>query len=191
MYNDAGPDPLAYRTVMDRAAFANTLSLAGGLAAAGQSCLVPRELAAATLAWLAAFADGYARLLGRLPLLAVAPLPGGHCVGLAPAPRRLALLCFARPYLAAARGGRELRYPIVGGLMARGPGGHLAFGVAPEGRHARLWIDVVAFRPRLGLGPLYLLTQAQLHRLITVAYLRRVARGLAAPEVVHSSRPRA
>ncbi len=157
--------------------FANTLTLAGGMAAAGQSCLVPGELAAAPLPWLSALADGYARLLARLPLLAVAPRPGGgRCVGLALAPRRLPLLCFAQPYLAAARGGRELRYPIVGGLMARAPGGHLAFGVAPEGARARLWIDVVAFRPRLGLGPLYVLTQAQAHRLITAAYLRRVIR---------------
>jgi hypothetical protein len=167
--------------------FANTLSLADGLASAGLSCLVPAELSAAPLPHLAAIADAYARFLGRLPLLALSDRQGGgHSVGLAIAPRRLALLSFASPYLASARRGCELRYPIVGGLLARAPGGHLAFGVAREGAMVRLWIDVLTFRPRLGLGPLYILTQVQIHRILTGAYLRRVARRLAAPEMVHS-----
>lgn len=168
--------------------FVDSLSLTGGVAGAVQSCLVPRSLAAAPLAWLVAFGEGYARALGRLPLLSVWPRPrGGHGVGLRLAGRALALLAFAPPALAAARGGRELRYPIVGGLMARAPGGYLGFGVAPEGAQARLWIAVAGFRPRLGRGPLYILTQAQIHRLITAAYLGRVARDLAAAEVVHSA----
>lgn len=158
---------------MPAEAFTDTVTLRDGVAAASQSCLVGAPAAALGLADLAALGDGYLRFLDALPLLALARHPGGACVGVWPAPRRLALLCFARPYLAAARGGRELRYPIVGGLMVRAPGGHLAVGVAPEGGRARLWADVVAYSPRLGLGTLYLLTQVQLHRLITVAYLRR------------------
>jgi hypothetical protein len=154
----------------------DTITLAEGLAGAGQSCLGPAALAAAPLPWLRAFGDGYLRFLDELPLLALARHGDGAAVGPALAPRRLSLLRFAAPYLAAARGGRELRYPIVGGLMARAAGGHIAFGVAPEGARARVWVDVLAYQPRLGLGPLYLLTQVQLHRLITLAYLRRVAR---------------
>jgi hypothetical protein len=155
---------------------ADTITFADARAGAGQSCLGPAALAGAPLAWLRAFGDGYLRFLDGLPLLALARQGAGAAVGPALAPRRLSLLRFAPPYLAGARGGRELRYPIVGGLMARAPGGHIAFGVAPEGGRARVWVDVLAYRPRLGRGPLYLLTQVQLHRLITVAYLRRVAR---------------
>lgn len=153
--------------------FADTLVLADGLAGASQSCLVAAAALDAPAARLAALGAGYLRFLDALPLLAAAPRPGGVCVGLLPAPRRLPLICFAAPYLAAARGGRELRYPIVGGLMVRAPGGHLALGVGPEGRHARLWIEVAAYRPRLGLGLIYLLTQVQVHRLVTFAYLTR------------------
>jgi hypothetical protein len=149
------------------------LILAGGVAGASQSCLVDARAAAAGVPRLAALAHGYLRSLDALPMLSLALHPGGACVGPSFAPRRLALLRFAPPYLAASRGGRELRYPIVGGLMARAPGGHLAVGAAPEGARARVWIDVVAFRPRLGLGPLYVLTQVQVHRLVTTAYLRR------------------
>lgn len=154
------------------------VSLRDGVAAASQSLLVAADAAAAPAPALADLADGYLRFLDTLPLLALARLPGGACVGLAPAPRLIPFLCFAPPYLAAARGGRELRYPIAGGLMVRAPGGHLAVGVAPEGARARLWVDVVAFTPRLGLGALYLLTQVQLHRLITAAYLRRAVRAM-------------
>ncbi|GAB4424929.1 MAG: hypothetical protein OHK0015_04370 [Chloroflexi bacterium OHK40] len=153
----------------------DTITLGDGLAGASQSCAVPAAAAALPLRWLVALGQGYHAWLGRLTFLAVAPRQsGGACVGLWPAPARLRLLCFGPPYLAAARGGRELRYPIVGGLMARGPGGYLAFGVAAEGVGARLWADVVGYRPRLGLGPLYTLTQARFHAVITVCYLRRV-----------------
>jgi hypothetical protein len=164
---------------MNPRALANTVTLSGAHAGASQSMLVSRAALAATPAELRALGDAYLRFLDALPLLALARGSLRSCVGLAPAPRRVPLLCFAAPYLAACRAGRELRYPIVGGLMVRAPGGHLAFGVGPEGDRARLWVDVLAYRPRLGLGLPYLLTQVQLHRLITVAYLHRVilARG--------------
>lgn len=156
-------------------AFVDTVALRDGVAAASQSCLVDARAASADLRTLAALGDGYLRFLDLLPLVDLARHPGGTSVGLCLAPRRLALLRFAPPYLASARGGRELRYPIVGGMMVRAPGGHLGLGVAPEAHRARLWVDVVAYTPRLGLGALYLLTQVQLHRVITVAYLHRVA----------------
>lgn len=152
----------------------NSVTLADGLAGASQSLLVSADLLSASPAQLAALGAAYLRFLDALPLLALAHQRERACVGLALAPRRLPLLCFAAPYLAANRAGRELRYPIVGGLMVRAPGGHLAFGVGPEGGRARLWVDVLAYQPRLGPGLLYLLTQVQLHRLITVAYLRRL-----------------
>jgi hypothetical protein len=150
----------------------NTVTLADGLAGASQSLLLPRTALGASPAHLANLGDAYLRFLNTLPLLSLSFTPHRVCVGVALAPRRLPLLCFASPYLASHRGGRELRYPIVGGLMARAAGGHLAFGVGPEGDNARLWVDVLDYRPRLGLGLLYLLTQVQLHRLITVAFLR-------------------
>lgn len=163
---------------MGSTSIVDTLALADGRAVASHSCLVASGLATAPAPLLLAIAEAYKALIASLPPLAVADRPGGHCVGLALLVRRLPLLCFAPPYLAAARMGRELRYPIVGGLLARAPGGHIAFGLGPDGPHARLWVDVVGFRPRLGLGPLYLLTQAQVHRLLTVTFLRRLAPAL-------------
>jgi hypothetical protein len=155
----------------------DTLILTRGRAAAVQSGLLAAELVAAP-GWLRSFGEGYFQYLGRLPLLATRrTADGAHSLGLWPAPTRLALLRFASPYLAARRGGRELCYPIVGGLMARGAGGQIAFGLAPAGARARVWIEVREFWPRLGLGPLYILTQVVLHRLITVAYLRKIAAG--------------
>jgi hypothetical protein len=157
----------------------DTLSLTRGRAAAVQSGLLAAELVVAP-GWLHAFGEGYFQYLGRLPLLAARRRSdGAHSLGLCLAPARLALLRFASPYMAANRGGCELRYPIMGGLMARGASGHIAFGLAPAGARARVWVEVLEFWPRLGLGPLYILTQVVLHRLITVAYLRRIAAGSA------------
>lgn len=161
----------------------DTIAFDNGTTTAEQSCLVPPSLAAAEYAWLSGFGEGYAAFLAGLPLLTVIRRQGGgHNVAFAVAPRSVQLLSFAGPYLTAASGGRELRYPIVGGLMARAPGGHLAFGAAPVDTSMRVWIRVHAFRPRLGLGPAYLLSQAQLHRHITIAYLRRALQAQARRE---------
>lgn len=155
----------------------DTLTLTGGRAAAVQSGLLP----AATVeqpGWLRAFGDGYFAYLGTLPLLAARRAPdGGQRVGVWWGPSRWPLLRFSPPYVAAKRGGRELRYAIAGGLMVREASGYIAFGQAPEGDKARVWVEIVEFSPRLGLGPLYILTEVVLHRLITVAYLRRFAFG--------------
>lgn len=156
---------------------ADTLTITGGRAAAVQSGLVPAELPAQP-GWLYRFGEGYFAYLGELPLLAIARSPdGAHSIGPWFAPTRLAFIRFAPPYIAASQRGRELRYPIVGGLLVRGLSGYIAFGHAPEGGRARIWIEVIEFWPRLGLGPLYILTEAVIHRLITVGYLRRVAAG--------------
>jgi hypothetical protein len=157
----------------------DSVTVAGGAAGACQSLLADAVAAPATAAQLAALGAAYLRFLGALPGVALAPAPWGVAVGLWPAPARLPLLRLGRPYLAAARGGRELRHPILGGLMARRPGGHLALGAAPERGRARLWVEVAGYHPRLGLGPLYLLTQVQVHRLVCAAFLRRAARALA------------
>jgi len=160
-------------------AFVNTVALSGGVAGASQSCLLASGQNQPTVAQLRALGAGYLAFLNTLPCLALAETPEGFAVGLAPVPRHLPLLRFASPYLASTRNGRELRYPIVGGLMVRASGGHLAFGVAREGERLRLSIDVWGYKPRLGLGLLYLLTQVQLHRWITITYMRRVVRSTA------------
>jgi hypothetical protein len=156
---------------------ADTLTLTGGRAAAMQSGLLP-ALVAARPGWLRDFAEGYFRYLGALPLIGVArSQEGAHRIGPWFAPGRLPLFRFAPPYLAASRRGQELRYAIMGGLLVRGVSGYIAFGQAPEGERTRVWVEVLEFWPRLGLGPLYILTEVMLHRLVTLAYLRRVAAG--------------
>jgi hypothetical protein len=84
----------------------------------------------------------------------------------------LPLLRFAAPYVAASLGGRELRYPIWGGLMTDTAGGWLAFGCRTEANELRLWIEVKGYHPRLGTGWIYRNTQARFHRWITLAFLR-------------------
>jgi hypothetical protein len=60
-------------------------------------------------------------------------------------------------------------WPIDGGLLARGPGGHLKF----EALGRRLVASVDGYRPLIPL-PLYALTQLPVHRLLTRLYLLRV-----------------
>ena len=155
----------------------DTLTLTGGRAAALQTGLLSNPLVA-DAEWLRAFGDGYFTYLGTLPLFRIVRYPdGSHRLGPWFAPGRLPLFRFAPPYLASKRGGKELRYPIAGGLLVRGLSGYISFGHAPEGDRARVWVEVLDFWPRLGLGPIYILTEVVLHRIITVAYLRRIAKG--------------
>jgi hypothetical protein len=151
----------------------DTLTLTGGRAAALQTALFPAELVQAP-GWLYRFSEGYFRYLGTLPLItATRTADGNHHLRLWFTPRLFTLMRFAPPYLAAKRGGHELRYAIQGGIVARGASGYIAFGHAPEGDQARIWIEVIEFWPRLGLGPLYVLTEVVLHRIITINYLRQ------------------
>lgn len=153
----------------------DTLTLSGGRAAAVQTGLVDPSLVAQA-GWLYRFGEGYFAYLGTLPLLAIVrDADGTHRLGPWFAPRRMEGFRFAPPYLAAKRGGRELRYPIAGGFLVGGASGYIAFGHAPEGERARIWVEVLEFWPRLGLGPLYVLTEVVLHRIVTVNYLRLVA----------------
>jgi hypothetical protein len=153
----------------------DTLTLTGGRAAALQTGLVDPALVARP-GWLREFGEGYFAYLGTLPLLAIArAADGSHRLGPWFAPAALPGFRFAPPYLAARRGGRELRYPIAGGFLVRGASGHIAFGHGPAGDRARIWVEVLQFWPRLGLGPLYVLTEVVLHRIVTVRYMRRAA----------------
>lgn len=156
----------------------DALLIGDGASSMSQSCRVSAAALRAPVGRLVALGDAYLRLLDALPLVAVVARPAGPAVALSFAPRRLSLLCFASPYVAAARGGRELRYPIIGGLMARKHGGYLSIGICPEGLCARLWVDVVGYSPLLGLGAPYVLTQVQLHRIVAKDYLRRALDGL-------------
>lgn len=164
-------------TALARAPLADlvdTLTLTGGRAAAVQTGLVDPALVAEP-GWLHRFGEGYFAYLGTLPLLAIArDADGAHRLGPWFAPRRMAGFRFAPPYLAAKRGGHELRYAIAGGFLVRGASGYIAFGHAPEGDRVRIWVEVLEFWPRLGLGPLYVLTEVVLHRVVTVNYLRMV-----------------
>jgi len=163
----------------------DTLTLTGGRAAAVQTGLLPAEVVERP-GWLRAFGEGYFAFIGRLPLLGIVrDGAGAHRLGPWFAPGRLPLFRFAPPFLVANRGGRELRYPIAGGLLVRGASGYIAFGHAPEGGRARVWVEVLEFWPRLGLGPLYILTEVVLHRIITVDYIRRFAAGRFRPGSWH------
>jgi len=69
-------------------------------------------------------------------------------------------------------------WPIDGGLLARGPGGHLKFEVLGH----RLVASVDGYRPLLPL-PVYALTQLPVHRLLTRLHLLRVRGREPAPGV--------
>jgi hypothetical protein len=69
-------------------------------------------------------------------------------------------------------------WPIDGGLLARGPGGHLKFEVLDH----RLVASVDGYRPFLPL-PVYALTQLPVHRLLTRLHLLRVRGREPAPGV--------
>lgn len=85
----------------------------------------------------------------------------------------LVLLHFTAPYLARSGRGYALRYSIRGGFMARRSASYLAFSARPRGTHrSELRIDVVGFRSRLGSGWLYRNTQARLHSLVTIGFMR-------------------
>lgn len=82
------------------------------------------------------------------------------------------LLRFGRPEIAGTADGVSCRYPILGGLLARRPGGALTLsqtgGGEPELRAA-----VTGFVPRLR-GPLYAQIQQRAHIAISRRYFRRL-----------------
>lgn len=83
------------------------------------------------------------------------------------------LLRFGLPHVEA--GGDRVRccYPIEGGLLARRPGGWIAF--AQEGRV--LTSSISGFHPRLALFPgLYAHVQARIHAAVSRRYFARLVR---------------
>ena len=148
----------------------DTLMIRKGLLSSLQSCSITTHISIDS-EWLAACGEAYFVWLERLPGIGVARGLNGEraiqAVGL-----HLPLLRFAAPYVAESLGGRELRYPIGGGLMTGVAGGWLAFGCRMEANELRLWVEVRGYHPRLGTGWFYQSTQARCHRWITLAFLR-------------------
>jgi hypothetical protein len=76
------------------------------------------------------------------------------------------------------------RYPILGGLLARGPGGTISF-AQNAGEQPELRSTITGFFPRLGARPghpdwtgaLYAHVQARLHGAVGRRYFARLARG--------------
>jgi hypothetical protein len=65
------------------------------------------------------------------------------------------------------------RYPIVGGLLARRPGGALV--VAQTGRGpAKLYVTVTGFFARLGSGPVYRHLQQRIHLAVSRRFFTRL-----------------
>lgn len=98
---------------------------------------------------------------------------------------RVRLLRFGRPELEATGDTVTCRYPIVGGLLARAPGGSISFtqrsggGAEPE-----LSSTIAGFHPRLAARPgrpdwtgaLYAHVQARIHRAVGRRYFERLLR---------------
>jgi hypothetical protein len=83
------------------------------------------------------------------------------------------LLEFGLPSIEAAGDRVTCRYPIAGGLLARRPGGSIAF--AQHGRV--LTSSISGFHPRLGLFPgLYSHVQARIHAAVSRRYFARLVR---------------
>jgi hypothetical protein len=65
------------------------------------------------------------------------------------------------------------RYPILGGLLARRPGGALV--VAQTGRErAELYVGVTGFFARLGSGTVYRHLQQRIHLAVSRRYFTRL-----------------
>ncbi|HXV57784.1 MAG TPA: hypothetical protein VD704_07945 [Gaiellaceae bacterium] len=96
---------------------------------------------------------------------------------------RVRLLRFGRPELEAAGDTVTCRYPIVGGLLARAPGGSISF-VQRGGAEPELSSTIAGFHPRLAARPgrpdwtgaLYAHVQARVHRAVGRRYFERLGR---------------
>jgi hypothetical protein len=83
------------------------------------------------------------------------------------------LLEFGLPSIEAAGDRVTCRYPIAGGLLARQPGGSIAFA-----QHGKVLTSTISgFHPRLGLLPgLYSHVQARIHAAVSRRYFARLVR---------------
>lgn len=97
---------------------------------------------------------------------------------------RAVLLSFGPADIRARGDSVVCRYPIVGGLLARAPGGSISFG-QHVGEQPELRSTIVGFLPRLGARPgrprwtgaLYAHIQARLHGAVGRRYFARLVRG--------------
>ncbi len=147
----------------------DTLIIRGGYVSSLQS--ITLSIAPPERSDLVAYGETYFHILERLPGIVVLQGPQGERI-VAATQVRLALLRFTAPYVAAARNGYELRYPIIGGLTTAARGGWLAFGWRAEADVLRVWIELMSYRPRLGAGAFYHTTQLQVHRWLSRLFLR-------------------
>jgi len=97
---------------------------------------------------------------------------------------RLNLLSFGPAEIRVGGNAVVCRYPILGGLLARGPGGTISF-AQNAGEQPELRSTIGGFFPRLGARPgrpdwtgaLYAHVQARLHGAVGRRYFARLARG--------------
>lgn len=153
----------------------DTLTIRAGGVHALQSLLLPAVPAQPEQ--LLPYGEAYFRSLEQLPGITVTRGSNGERT-INEAALRVALLRFASPYIIEERDGREVRYAIIGGALAAARGGWLALGYREETAGLRLWVDVVGYRPRLGVGWLYQSTQVHIHRWITLNFLHAWGRQL-------------
>jgi hypothetical protein len=96
---------------------------------------------------------------------------------------RVRLLRFGPPELEASGDTVTCRYPIVGGLLARAPGGWISF-AQRAGAQPELSSTIAGFHPRLAARPgrpdwtgaLYAHVQARIHRAVGRRYFERLRR---------------
>jgi hypothetical protein len=99
-------------------------------------------------------------------------------------PGSVVLLAFGAPEMAAADGGVRCTYPIVGGLLARTPGGTISF-AQESGPPLALASAISGFFPRLAAAPgrpgwtgaLYEQVQRRLHLAVSKRYFRALLAG--------------
>ena len=87
-----------------------------------------------------------------------------------------ALLRFGRPEVVVGDGGVGVRYPILGGVLARRPVGSITLSQSSSDP-PELCAAVVGFVPRLGRTPLYGQLQRRVHVRISRRYFRRLLGG--------------
>jgi hypothetical protein len=154
---------------------------AGGAIDSEQTACLALPVVEPTVEGARALGARYWVELGRLARGIVRPVVGSAGVELRLLSRRgPRLLVLGPPELSASGDTVASRFPIVGGVLTRRPGGALTLSQAGEGE-VEVRVSVNGYLPVLGRGPgrralFYVLTQARLHDLVS----RRFFNGLIA-----------